>query len=447
MKPSIYLVVIFRMARHARMKCSLSLLVPIAVIWSGLGLKFLGATGFVGLLGRRQPRRGGGGLMIPCDTLRRNLEGTEQQVVDARSQLLTLAAGHAVSQALHVFVRYRIPQLLEQYGPLSVPSFMAHCGATTEATADRWRALVGLWVTVGVLEPWKDANHTVCNTILVEQQKYSLTRPLGEMLLDEGVVGMLQHWMEEPLWNAWGALGDSLVVNDNQTTAFVLGNNSATPENYYAQYPTSLQHANVFVQKMAAWETEAVVQGYDWSTARCVVDLGGHDGALLRAIHRHYPHIRGICVDTPAVVARYQSDSLSTNNEDDDAITLQAGDFFRADSLPQQVDVLLMKHIVFCDWNETASMEILRNCRQAVSSDARLVIAEAVLLSDPLASGQSSTLPSQYMNVLLTAVGGRSSALTLADWERVAHETGWTLKQAVDTGVPTCSLLVLDVQK
>jgi hypothetical protein len=92
-----------------------------------------------------------------------------------------------------------------------------------------------------------------------------------------------------------------------------------------------------------------------------------------------------------------EADSLSERCE------VIAGDFFS--SVPRNADAYILKSIIH-DWDDERSVTILRNCREAISADGKLLLIERVMLAriDAWGDHQRWTIPDMYMLVML---GGR----------------------------------------
>jgi len=116
-----------------------------------------------------------------------------------------------------------------------------------------------------------------------------------------------------------------------------------------------------------------------------------------------------------------------------------------------------MKHVVFCDWPEIESMQILRVCSEVLKKDGgKLIIAEAVLPDPPNAAVDKTTIFDRssserggtrgrlqlYSDALMMLVG-RSSAKTETEWIRIAKRAGFHLEAFHSTPMPTCSLIIL----
>ena len=114
-----------------------------------------------------------------------------------------------------------------------------------------------------------------------------------------------------------------------------------------------------------------IVEACDLADSATVVDVGGGRGALITALLTANPHLRGIVYDRPEVTQdaeqRIESAGLS------DRCTAIAGSFL--DAVPREADTYVIKHVLH-DWNDEGALTILKNCRQAMTADNRLLILE-----------------------------------------------------------------------
>ena len=117
----------------------------------------------------------------------------------------------------------------------------------------------------------------------------------------------------------------------------------------------------------------AILEAYDFSGLGKIVDVGGGQRALLRGILERYPDATGVLCDAPSVVDE-ASEIRGTAVAD-------RCDFFGADffqSVPMGADAYLLKSIVH-DWSDTEAIKILRNCRQGIHGDGKVLLIEWVL--------------------------------------------------------------------
>jgi tRNA A58 N-methylase Trm61 len=118
----------------------------------------------------------------------------------------------------------------------------------------------------------------------------------------------------------------------------------------------------------------SIVRAYDFSGANCVIDIGGGSGHFMSALLRAHPQLRGVLLErvpTSALAWREMKHAGLTHRCD-----CVAGNFF--DAVPGGGDIYTLKNVL-CDWNDSASVAILRRCRAAMAPHARLVIIENIL--------------------------------------------------------------------
>ena len=134
---------------------------------------------------------------------------------------------------------------------------------------------------------------------------------------------------------------------------------SATPE-FAAIYDAAMVSSTGLDNLLAAC---------DFSEAGHIVDLGGGRGAVLSAILRRDPHLRGTLVELPHVVAGAKPILAEAGVAD--RVTLSPGSFF--DPVPDTGDVYLLSRVIG-NWSDSDSLRILRNVRAAMGPASRLVI-------------------------------------------------------------------------
>src|SRR5690606_38521183 len=117
----------------------------------------------------------------------------------------------------------------------------------------------------------------------------------------------------------------------------------------------------------------AVVNAYDFSRARAVVDVGGGAGELLWAVLRKNLAAKGILFDLDHVAKAAHAGADSAMKARSQFV---GGDFFR--SVPAGGDIYLLKYIIH-DWDDSRSLTILRNCRSAMKPETRLLLVEELV--------------------------------------------------------------------
>jgi hypothetical protein len=240
---------------------------------------------------------------------------------ESRERLLTLVMSHRLSQAVYVVTRLGIPDLLAD-GPRETDE-LAH--ATGSHAPSLHRVLLAL-AGAGVLEK-------------VGPRRFALTS-VGAGLRT-GVPGSLRPGvllsLDESLWRPWGHLLHTVRTGE---TAFHHAHGVGLFD-YLAGHP---EVARVFDDAMSA--------------------QSGVQGPLVA------PRLRGILFDRPHVVegARQILNAAGVV----DRCELVGGSFF--DAVPAGGDAYLLRHIIH-NWEDDQAVAILTNCRRAMATGARVLLA------------------------------------------------------------------------
>ena len=114
-----------------------------------------------------------------------------------------------------------------------------------------------------------------------------------------------------------------------------------------------------------------VIASYDFGRHRRIVDVGGGEGHLLRAVVASAEGVKGVLFDQPAVVERAHGT--------DERLAFAGGDLF---TTPLPAGDLFILHEVLHDWDDAHCAELLGAVRRAMPSGSRLLIIEVELAED-----------------------------------------------------------------
>jgi SAM-dependent methyltransferase len=144
----------------------------------------------------------------------------------------------------------------------------------------------------------------------------------------------------------------------------------------------------------------------EWRGDETVVDVGGGNGSLLRALLDRNPGLRGIVYDLPETVR----DDAAFGER----IEFVEGDFFT--HVPQG-DVYVLSTILH-DWDDGRAGAILRTIRAAARPESRLIVLDAVVPSGNDPDG------AKWLDLLMLAFsGGRER--DEHQWRALLAATGW----------------------
>ena len=150
---------------------------------------------------------------------------------------------------------------------------------------------------------------------------------------------------------------------------------------------------------------------------------------LLAAILTANPALRGILFDQSHVVAT--AGALLERAGVADRCEIVGGSFF--DAVPGGADAYLLKSIVH-DWDDDASIEILRTCHAAMADTGKLLVVEPVIRPG------NEPDPAKFSDLnMLVMLGGQER--TADDFERLYAEAGFRLTSVVPTGSPPFNII------
>lgn len=183
---------------------------------------------------------------------------------------------------------------------------------------------------------------------------------------------------------------------------------------------------NLAMTDISKPDVPAIVEAYDFSEIETLVDIAGGQGKLLAGIIKANPTVKGILFDLPPVIE--DARELIQQEEMEQKIEPKSGNFFK--SIPGGADAYILKHIVH-DWDDEHCLKILKNIRNAMNPDGRILICEMVV-PDGNAPSPAKLLDLQ---MLLTA-GGRER--TKEEFDELFTGAGFRLSEIYLTKTPTC---------
>lgn len=312
--------------------------------------------------------------------------------------------GFRATQMIHVAAKLGLADLLA-VGPRSVEQLAAAAGAEAQALHRLLRALASLGIF---------AEDPAGEFVLTPQAE----------LLRSDVQGSLRDaallYGEDWLWQAYGNMTHSV-----RTGAPAFTKTHGQPfYGYLHAHPRAAVRFNAAMTGFSSHETAAILEAYDFSNARTVVDIGGGHGALLAALLRAHPQMSGTVFDLPSVVAGAAS-ALSELGIAERARTV-AGDFF--DEAPAGADLYVMNSVLH-NWDDTDAGRILSTCRAAMAPEARLLVIERVV-----PEGNAPAEAKLFDINMLVVAGGRER--TEPEYRRLFEQAGLALTRVGGTRSP-----------
>lgn len=174
------------------------------------------------------------------------------------------------------------------------------------------------------------------------------------------------------------------------------------------------------------YETQAMLDAYDFNGIETLADVGGGNGSVISAVLCRYPKMKGILFDVGHVVARTR-ERLRTEGLADRCSVVE-GSFF--ESVPKGADAYLLRHIIH-DWTDEQSVQILKNVRKAMPGNGRVLIVEFAV-----PSGNQPALGKAADMIMLVYTGGLER--TEKEYGELFERAGVRLSKVTPTKSAVC---------
>jgi hypothetical protein len=331
----------------------------------------------------------------------------------AAMKLVQMLLGKYVSQAISVAAELGIADALKD-APKRVEELAA---ATSTHAPSLYRVLRAL-SSVGIFAETED-------------RQFGLT-PLAACLRGDAPdsIRNLARWYGAPLMlRSWDELLHSVRTGETGVKQAV---GVTDPFAYMSEHPEQEQIFHAFMSEVSRKNTPGIVGAHDFGRFRKIVDVGGSHGLLLSAILRRYSGPHGVVFDLPRAAEGARrtiaADGLTERCE------VVGGNFF--ESVPAGADAYVLKQVIH-DWDDAPAAAILRNVRQAMLPEGRLLLIEFVM---PI--GNDPSMSKIFDLDMLVVSGGRERTET--EYRDLFAAAGFTLTaihptsglQCVIEGVP-----------
>ncbi len=327
------------------------------------------------------------------------------------SPVIDLIEAFRRSKAMFAAVSLGIFDLLER-APGNVATIAAELRIEPDPLERLLDACVGLKLLRRNGESYE--NEPVASTYLCRNSKRALT---GYILYSNDVLFQMWSHLEDavregtPRWKQTfgieGGIFDHFFRTEEAKQTFVQG-----------------------MHGLGLLSSPKVVEAFDLSRFRRLVDLGGATGHLAIAACERYPQLQAVVFDLPQVIdsARTQIQQSAVASR----IDVAGGDFFR-DALPE-ADLFAMSRIVH-DWAEEKINPLLTKIYDRLPAGGGLLLAEKLLRDDK--SGPTSA-QLQSLNMLVCTEGKERS---LEEYRHVLERAGFRDVQGRVTGSPLDAIL------
>ncbi|TYB67261.1 hydroxyneurosporene methyltransferase [Nonomuraea sp. PA05] len=240
------------------------------------------------------------------------------------------------------------------HGPLNTADLAERCGAHAPSLRRVLRELAGMGV---VTAAGPDA--------------YDLTEKGTALRSDvpDSVRSSIRMLGEESFWYAMGML-----------PATVREGSSAFIKRYGLIYDHLAGHPDVsrmfddYMTARAIPFTEGLAKRYTFPATATMVDVAGGKGHILATVLHANPQMRGVLFDLEYVTGHARQTLAAEGLAD--RVRVVSGDMFA--EVPAGGDVYLLASVLH-NWDDDDAVRVLRNVREAMNHDGRVLILEVVL--------------------------------------------------------------------
>lgn len=315
--------------------------------------------------------------------------------------LTQILLGRVASQAVYVAAKLGIADLLVG-GPRPVDELAKAAGADSSALYRVLRALA----SIGIFA--EQDSRVFVLTPAAQPLRSDVPNSLRDITI---------FWGEDWNWQVWGKILYS-VRTGKSAWSQVHG------EEVFDYFAKNEEAARIFDRAMTSFSsvaTKAVLEAYDFSEIKTLVDIAGGQGRLLNGVLETYPAMRGVLFDLRHVI-----ESAKQSTSVGDRCEYVTGDFFAG--VPSGGDAYMMKHIIH-DWDDERAITILKNIRHAMNQGGRVLVVESVI-----ADGNGQDFGKLLDIEMLVAPGGKER--TAAEYEDLFRQAGLRLTRIVPTKSP-----------
>lgn len=187
---------------------------------------------------------------------------------------------------------------------------------------------------------------------------------------------------------------------------------------------------NAMMTSFSTLHLTGVLEAYDFSGIRRLVDVGGGHGKNIAEILKRCPEMRGVLFDMPHAFEGGTKTIAQAGLVD--RCEVVSGDFF--ESVPSQADGYLLSRVIH-DWDDEKAIAILKVVRRAIAPDGRLMLLETMLRP-----GQRSLYPLLSDLNMMLRTGGCER--TEEEYRSIYRAAGFELTRTVETISPTGATVV-----
>jgi orsellinic acid C2-O-methyltransferase len=222
---------------------------------------------------------------------------------------------------------------------------------------------------------------------------------MGEFLRTDvpgSAAGVAAGLGNENVWKAWGQLHRGVVEG---SLPHMLGND-ATFWEVLGREPEISARFNAHMTSQTEAFVPQLLDAFDFSRCRTVIDVGGGNGGLIATILAAHPDLRGVLFDIETGLAG--AHEFLRDRGVADRCSMVAGDFF--ESVPSGGDTYLLRFVLH-DWDDEHAARILGSVRRAMSPGSHLIVIDHLLpaRADASPDSRAALIIDMHMYVLFGA--------------------------------------------
>ncbi|MEG4421607.1 methyltransferase [Microcoleus sp. LAD1_D5] len=280
-------------------------------------------------------------------------DNTQLNSENSSSLLLEMMYGFKISQALFVAAKLGLADILSDSSK-TADEIAKAAGVNSHGIYHLMRMLV----SVGVFS-------------LKDNDKFCLNS-LGKHLLtgtSDSLRGTVLG-MGDELYQGWGNLlygiktGETPFEHTFKTNLY----------SYLKQNSDAAVNFNEWMKETTREWLLPVLEAYDFSDVKTLVDVGGGIGTLTAVILNANPKLQAILFDREDVVV--DANPVLEEAGVADRCQIVGGSFFEA--VPPSGDLYLLSRVLL-NWDDDQAITILKNCYQAMTAKDRLMIVDFML--------------------------------------------------------------------
>ncbi|NHK30966.1 MAG: methyltransferase, partial [Asgard group archaeon] len=139
---------------------------------------------------------------------------------------------------------------------------------------------------------------------------------------------------------------------------------------------TRANHYQKAMESYAKRDYQSITEIYNFSSIKCLMDVGGGSGILLDFVLEKYQELKGILFEQEKSIKAAKMSNLKNKLN---RCEFFVGDFFK--EIPKGADGIILARILH-DWDDKEANIVLQNCNAALNLNDKLFLVELILPSD-----------------------------------------------------------------